>query len=357
MLPAVLEREHRTVIACPIEFTRLGKRVQAMTEDLTRHGAYVRTDQYLLRGDVVEVAVTLPAGSIAHVTARVAHVLPASAAKAIGRSPGMGFEFLGLADPEISAYLEQLSQQELPGILPSKEVVNVLLVEADAPMHERLSRHLGPAGFAIEAAASAGEAYAACLRERPHVLLADVERQDADVFNLIRMVNGHPRLAELPIMLMSDEADEMTRLAAYRLGVRDFMQKPFTDEEVAIRLRRLAAPRRGSERIALRGSLEEVSVGVLLSLLEFERKSGILVVLRGADAARLFVANGQVVRVESSLPGDARANLFSILDWSQGSFEFIAAEVVGHDEVGMATQHVLLEHARLRDESSKNPSS
>jgi CheY-like chemotaxis protein len=169
------------------------------------------------------------------------------------------------------------------------------------------------------------------------------------------MINGHPRLAELPVMLMADDADEMTRLTAYRLGVRDFIQKPFTDEEIAIRLRRLAAPRRNvGERVVLRGSLDEVSVGMLLALLEFERKSGILVVLRAADAARAFIGAGQVVRVESSLGPDSRSNLFSILDWSNGSFEFIASEVVGHDEVGMPTQHVLLEHARLRDEGSRH---
>ena len=132
------------------------------------------------------------------------------------------------------------------------------------------------------------------------------------------------------------------------------IDKPFTDEELAIRLRRLATPRRNAgERVALRGQLDEISVATILSLLEFERKSGVLVALHGPDAARAFIADGRVVRVESSLPGNSLERLHDLLSWPEGSFEFISGEVVGHDEIGIATSQLLLEHARLSDEKDQ----
>jgi hypothetical protein len=147
----------------------------------------------------------------------------------------------------------------------------------------------------------------------------------------------------------------MTRLNAYRLGVADYIQKPFTDEELAIRVRRAARSGRGaSERVVLRGEVTTISLGTLLSLLDFERKSGTLVVLSDAQIARIFFAAGRIVKVETSLPAATpREKLMAVLDWRTGNFEFSACEVVGEDEIDMPTQALLLEHARTRDEQQQ----
>jgi hypothetical protein len=41
----------------------------------------------------------------------------------------------------------------------------------------------------------------------------------------------------------------------------------------------------------------------------------------------------------------------AVLDWTSGTFEFTSCEVVGSDEIGVNTSALLLEHARIRDES------
>src|SRR6185369_2433260 len=107
-----------------------------------------------------------------------------------------------------------------------------------------------------------------------------------------------------------------------------------------------------ADRVGLKGSLGEIGVGTLLSLLDFERKSGILAVIADSGVARIFVASGRIVKVDTPATVGVRPvpRLMKILDWHAGSFEFIACEVVGEDEIGLPTQHLLLEHARLRDE-------
>jgi len=234
--------------------------------------------------------------------------------------------------------------------------LRIVIGEDQVLLRQGIVRLLGDAGFEVDLAQSGAEAYSACLSRPPAILLLADELPVMDGWMLIGMLAAHVKLAEVAIVLMSADASDITRLKAYRLGVRDFIHKPFTDEELAIRLKRLASPqqRPEPERVVLRGSVAEIGVGTLLSLLDFERKSGILIVVAEDAVARVFVAGGRVVKVESSA-GDAqpRARLMGVLDWSKGSFEFIACDVVGRDEIGLPTQHILLEHARVRDEASK----
>jgi hypothetical protein len=65
-----------------------------------------------------------------------------------------------------------------------------------------------------------------------------------------------------------------------------------------------------------------------------------------------------VVKVElGKSDAPARARLMAVLDWAAGHFEFSGCEVVGADEIGLPTTQLLLEHARVRDEHGRPPTS
>ncbi len=355
-----MPREPRVFTACTVEFDRLGKRVRATTQDISRSGVFVRTDEYLPVGDVLELTLVLPSGEKVALISRVAHLLSAAAARALGRQAGMGFELLeqdGEKRVRLNAYLDTLLDG--PKLAPGgggPEPVRVLVADSSTRLLERLSTALGDAGFEVEMAVNGAEAYSAVLSRPPAILLLADEMPVMDGWTLIGMLAAHTKLAEVALCVMSADGSDITRLRAYRLGVRDFIHKPFTDEELCIRLRRLATPalRPEPERVVLRGSVAEIGVATLLSLLDFERKSGIMITVAKDKVARVFVAAGRVVKVESSADiADPRKRLMAVLDWNQGSFEFIACDVVGTDEIGLPTQHILLEHARVKDEASR----
>ena len=94
----------------------------------------------------------------------------------------------------------------------------------------------------------------------------------------------------------------------------------------------------------------------MLSLFEFERRSGILNLHRDDEAASLYVADGRVVRAlgPDAEPG-SMAMIMRLLDWKRGRFEWSPCEVVAGDDLGLQTQQLLLEHARVRDEQSAGP--
>jgi CheY-like chemotaxis protein len=348
-------REPRLITRCVVEFERLDERIVAESEDLSRRGVFVRTDELLPVGAVTELVITLPGQLPIRVIARVAHLLSPSAARALGRHVGMGFEFLE-SDREggqaLAEYLQDLLEELTPPPQPMPEGARIVLAEPSEPLLERIRGALEQAGFLVEGYVEGADAYAACVRQRPDLVVAAAQMEGMDGWTIVRAMASNPRLVDVPVVFTSDDPSDMTRLQAYRLGVRDYISKPFIEEELVIRIHRLVVsqPRGSAETAMLRGSLAEISLPTLLSLLEFERKSGILVVLRDGEAARVFVAAGRVVKVELGHAGSARDRLMELLDWQGGVFEFTACEVVGNDEIGLGTQQLLLEHARLRDE-------
>lgn len=352
-------REPRLVTRCRVEFERMDRLVSAESEDLSRSGVFVRTEELLPVGAVTEVTLALPDGARFRVIARVAHLLSPSAARALGRHPGMGFQFLesdSHGREALIQYLDDLLEELTPPPQAIPVGVRIVLAEPGAPLLERIAVALEQAGYTVEAFLDGADAYAACASQRPDLVVAAADMPDLDGWTLLKQLAASPRLHDVPVVFLSDDPSDMTRLQAYRLGVRDYITKPFIEEELVIRVGRIILHdgRGPGEATMLSGSLSEISLPTLLSLLEFERKSGILLVLGTVGTARLFVAEGRVVKVETAEATMApRDRLMAVLDWIHGHFEFTSCEVIGSDEIGSGTTNLLLEHARLRDEASR----
>lgn len=351
-------RDHRVVARCGVEFERLDRRVVAESEDLSRRGLFVRTDELLPVGAIIECDLTLPDGAAFRVAARVAHLLPPSSARALGRHVGMGLEFVESGDgsaAELIAYLDELIHDLTPAPISMPGQFGALVIEPSAPLRQRIAAALEEAGFVVEVWASGAEALRTISAHVPDVVVCAVRMPGLDGLAFLRAMATTPGLAGVPVVLTADDTSDMVRLEAFRLGACDYITKPFHEEELVIRVRRVALghTRSGERETTLRGSLREISLATLLSLLEFERKSGIAVVQAPGHLARLFVASGRVVKVEAEGLGDAVSAMMTLLDWHLGRFEFIACEVAGADELGMPTSQILLEHARLRDEERR----
>ncbi len=330
-------RDQRLVSRCRIELDHSSGTGEGETEDISPSGLYVRTETLLAVGDEADLRLTLPDGAIVALYARVAHILTPSAARALGRHTGMGLELIGPDTPareKLCAHVDSLrSELVSPGL---STTTRVIVVEPSPPLRDRMAGCLEAAGFKVTAVGSATEALDACAASRPDVVIA---------------ASAMPAMTgvDLAYAMTGDDGDH-GRLEAFRAGIRDYIPVPFLDEELVIRLHHVATPSPVANP-GLRGSLVDIGLGTLLSLLEFERKSGVLLVLRTSELARLFVADGKVLKVETTTGyGPPKERLMRLLDWHDGQFEFSPAEIGGRDEVGLSVTQLLLEHARTRDE-------
>jgi CheY-like chemotaxis protein len=353
-------RDQRLISRCRVEFDRPSGAVEAETEDLSAHGLFIRTDALLPVGEETEVRLTLPDGTFLAFKARVAHMLTPHAARALGRHPGMGFELVG---PEMApgriklrAHLDSVRVEiTSPGLSTTTQGI---IVEPSTPLRTRMQRCLEGAGFKVTAVASMPEALDACTQWRPDVIVSAAVLDDEMMgIDLAYAMSEHSTLSDVPIVLTGDEGD-LARLEAYRAGVRDYIPRPFLDEELVIRVHRVVAPVAPTANPGLRGNLVDIGLGTLLSLFEFERKSGILLLLRDGEIARLFVSEGKILKVESNTGnGLPKQRLMRLLDWHVGQFEFSPCAIGGRDELHTTVTQLLLEHARVRDEQNPDKTS
>jgi hypothetical protein len=106
---------------------------------------------------------------------------------------------------------------------------------------------------------------------------------------------------------------------------------------------------------ALRGALDQVSLSSVLTVLEMERKTGILMCERDTGVARLFVRKGHVVRADTDEPRlSGAAAVYEALSWKSGAFDFLLGDIGGVDEIQSSTTFLLLEGARRIDEANED---
>jgi chemosensory pili system protein ChpA (sensor histidine kinase/response regulator) len=66
----------------------------------------------------------------------------------------------------------------------------------------------------------------------PDVMLVDIEMPRMDGFDLTRNVRNDPRLAKIPIIIISSRTADKHRKYATEIGVDVFLGKPYQEEEL-----------------------------------------------------------------------------------------------------------------------------
>jgi hypothetical protein len=106
-------------------------------------------------------------------------------------------------------------------------------------------------------------------------------------------------------------------------------------------------------RASLHGALDQITLATLLTILDLERRSGLLLVRREAELGRLWLAEGRVVRAR--LDGMSRrvgkSAVYEVLGWQHGRFELTPGDRDIADEIKTPTNHLLMEAARRMDEA------
>jgi PAS domain S-box-containing protein len=139
--------------------------------------------------------------------------------------------------PRADESVAQLLNHQLspPKGTPSTEE-RILLVDDNADMREYVSRLLTQAGYAVEAVADGVTALRSARKYKPNLVLTDVMMPGLDGFGLLRELRTDPRLAEMPIILLSARAGEEARIEGMRSGADDYLVKPFSGRDLLARV-------------------------------------------------------------------------------------------------------------------------
>ncbi len=107
-----------------------------------------------------------------------------------------------------------------------REDARVLVADDDPILREFASTHLATPSVIVETAADGEEAWTRLTEEPFDIALIDLGMPRLDGFGLIERVRATPRLANLPIVVITGREDIAAIDRAYRAGATSFVVKP-----------------------------------------------------------------------------------------------------------------------------------
>jgi two-component system, OmpR family, response regulator len=115
--------------------------------------------------------------------------------------------------------------------------INVLVVDDEAVLAEMVSMALRYEGWNIATAGDGSSAIASARAQRPDVVVLDVMLPDMSGLDVLHKLREES--PQLPVLLLTAKDAVEDRIAGLTAGGDDYVTKPFSIEEVVLRLRAL----------------------------------------------------------------------------------------------------------------------
>jgi two-component system phosphate regulon response regulator PhoB len=96
---------------------------------------------------------------------------------------------------------------------------------------------LGPSGPDLEPARDGESAIRLLGKQGTSLLVVEDQLSDMRATDVLKRVRERPETRSKPVILVSGRNDEVDRVLAFELGADDFVAKPYSPRELALRLR------------------------------------------------------------------------------------------------------------------------
>jgi two-component system, OmpR family, phosphate regulon response regulator PhoB len=122
----------------------------------------------------------------------------------------------------------------------------VLVVDDEPDITALVAYHLAKAGYRVSTAANGSDALRAAREERPDVVVLDLMLPGASGYEVLQELRRMDETRQVGVILLTSRREEADRIRGLSLGADDYLTKPFSPAELALRvaalLRRLSAP-------------------------------------------------------------------------------------------------------------------
>jgi len=112
----------------------------------------------------------------------------------------------------------------------------ILVIDDEPDLRELVRVNLAQAGYSVETASSGCEALQVIRRSAPDLVVLDLMLPDISGTELCRKIRSDPELAEILVIMLTAKATEVDRVVGFELGADDYVTKPFSPRELALRV-------------------------------------------------------------------------------------------------------------------------
>jgi two-component system, OmpR family, phosphate regulon response regulator PhoB len=132
----------------------------------------------------------------------------------------------------------------------------ILVVDDEPDIIALVAYHLARSGYRVSTAASGTEALQAARDEQPALVVLDLMLPELSGFQVLERLRADRALADIPVLMLTARREEADRVEGLSLGADDYLVKPFSPQELVLRVRNIL--RRTRVKTAERRNVIEV---------------------------------------------------------------------------------------------------
>lgn len=117
--------------------------------------------------------------------------------------------------------------------------MKILVAEDEPLLLKTIQMRLKKEGYEIITATNGKEALNLITSENPDLIITDIMMPYSSGLEIIAEVKQNNKL-NIPVIILSAMGQEQTVLEAFNLGADDYVTKPFSPNELCLRVKRLA---------------------------------------------------------------------------------------------------------------------
>ena len=115
----------------------------------------------------------------------------------------------------------------------------ILVVDDEPDITALVAYHLARSGYRVSTAANGVEALQAARDEQPALIVLDLMLPELSGFEVLERIRADKSLAETPVLMLTARRDEPDRVQGLSLGADDYLVKPFSPQELVLRVRNI----------------------------------------------------------------------------------------------------------------------
>src|SRR6478752_9249039 len=136
----------------------------------------------------------------------------------------------------------------------------ILVVDDEPDIIALVAYHLVKHGYRVSTASDGNEAVRAAKQEQPALVILDLMLPGKSGYDVLEELRGAPATKDTAVLMLTARKEEEDRIRGLALGADDYLTKPFSPQELVLRvgaiLRRVGASGASASNKLMAGPLE-----------------------------------------------------------------------------------------------------
>ncbi len=149
---------------------------------------------------------------------------------------------------------------------------NILVVDDEIQIRKLIRKYAEFEGHDITEAENGVQAVKLCEIKRFDIIIMDIMMPELDGLSASRMIRSH---TDTPILILSARGEEYDKISGFRMGVDDYVVKPFSGKELMLRIdaimKRVNAPKKDESKNVFRYRGLEIDFTGRIVIIDGER--------------------------------------------------------------------------------------